>query len=171
MKIGVLTDTHDQYHNTRKAVTILNDQKVALVIHCGDWVSPFTLKFYEGLTCPIKGVFGNNDGDRFRHTTKFAARDAHVDVTYEERFMSLDLDNRKIAVFHGDYREITDALITCGAYDAVFHGHFHIAENKMVGKTLSLNAGTLMDVTSDTVKGASLAIYDTATNSARIITL
>lgn len=169
MKIGVITDTHDQHDNIRKAVDIFNSHNVELVVHCGDWVSPFTLAFYEGLNCPIKGVFGNNDGDRYRLLERSKA--TKLDIQFEERFMSLDLEGRKIAVFHGDYRELTDALITCGKYDAVFHGHFHIAENKMVGKTLSLNAGTLMNVTSDKVQGASIAIYDTKTNSAEIITL
>ena len=56
MKICVLTDTHDQYHNIQKAVAVLNEKHVEFVIHCGDWVSPFTLKFYEGLKCPIKGA-------------------------------------------------------------------------------------------------------------------
>jgi putative phosphoesterase len=169
MKLGVLSDTHDQRVNILKAVDILNAHKVELVIHCGDWVSPFTLKYYDGLRCPIKGIFGNNDGDKFRHTQR--AADAKAKIAYEERFLSLTLDGRKIAAFHGDYREITDALITCGKYDAVFHGHNHTAENKMVGKTLSLNPGTLIDDTSDTTKGASLAIYETKDNSAQIISV
>lgn len=169
MKIGVLSDTHDQYANILKAVQLLNEERVGLVIHCGDWVSPFTLKFYEELKCPIKGVFGNNDGDRFRHIQRVGQY--KVDVSYEERFLTLNIDGRKIAVFHGDYREITDALLKSGMYDAVFHGHFHISENVKVGKSLSLNPGTLMDVTSETVKGASFAIYDTSSNTAKIITL
>jgi putative phosphoesterase len=169
MKIGVLSDTHDQIKFIKRAVDIFNQADVELVAHCGDWVSPFTLKFYDGLNCPIKGIFGNNDGDRFRHLQ--SRSDLKVQIDFEERFLELDLDDRKVAVFHGDYREITDALIACGKYDAVFHGHFHIAENKLVGKTLSLNAGTLMPVTTNDIKGASIAIYDTADNSARLISL
>ena len=117
----------------------------------------------------MKGIFGNNDGDKFRHVQRSA--DLKVKISYEERFLSLTLDGRKIAAFHGDYQEIVDALIACGQYDAVFHGHNHTAENKMIGKTLSVNPGTLMDVTSDTTKGASLAIYDTATNTAELVSL
>jgi len=167
MKIGVLADTHDQYENIRKAVKILNQEQVKLVIHCGDWVSPFTIAFYKELNCPIKGVFGNNDGDRFLHPIR--AKDFGINIEYEERILKLNIDKRVIFVYHGDYGEVTDALVSCGKYDAVFHGHTHIAVNEKIGKTLSLNAGTLMPVTDDKVKGASFAIYETKTNTARLV--
>jgi uncharacterized protein len=169
MKIGVISDTHDQADNILKMVEILNQEQVELVIHCGDWVAPFTLKFYKELRCPIKGIFGNNDGDKFRHLA-FGTK-AGVDVTYEERFLSLELDGRKIAVFHGDYEEIVDALVECGRYDAVFHGHNHQKMIQTVGKTLSLNPGTLMSMTGDDAVGASFAIYETKSNNARLIEL
>lgn len=169
MKIGVISDTHDQYENILKTVKILNNRAVELTIHCGDWISRFTIAFYKELKSPIKGVFGNNDGDRFLHPIR--AKDFGIKIEYEERILSLNLDNRKVFVYHGDYGEVTDALVMCGKYDAVFHGHTHIMINKTVGKTLSLNPGTLMSVTDDKVKGASFAIYDTTSNSAEIIKL
>lgn len=73
----------------------------------------------------------------------------------------MNLGDRKIAVFHGDYSGIVEALITCGKYDAVFHGHTHQRINQHYGKTLSLNPGSLMKETSD-----SIAFYDTSTNLA-----
>jgi len=164
MKIGILSDTHDQYHNIRTAVKILNKEHVKLVIHCGDWISPFTHAFYRDLKCPMKGVFGNNDGDRFYHL-KYANKSG-ISITFEERILSLTIDKRKIVAYHGDYPEATDALITCGKYDAVFHGHTHISVNTMIGNTLSLNPGTLMPVTSASIQGASIAIYNTKTNTA-----
>ncbi len=169
MKIGVISDTHDQYENILKMVRVLNKEKVELTIHCGDWVSPFTQRFYRNLKSPIKGVFGNNDGDRFYHL--IYAKNNKTAIEFEERTLSLTLDNRKIFVYHGDYGEVTDALVACGKYDAVFHGHTHTAVNKKVGKTLSLNPGTLMPVTDDETKGASFAIYETKTNTARLIKL
>lgn len=169
MKIGVISDTHDQIDNIKRAIKILNDEKVELVIHCGDWVAPFTLHLYKELNCPIKGIFGNNDGDRFRHLKRAAA--LKLNIEYEERFMELEVEGQKIAVFHGDYQEIVEALVTCGKYDAVFHGHTHIKVNQTVGKTLSLNPGTLMNYTQPGIQGASFAIYDTTSNTARLIKL
>jgi putative phosphoesterase len=169
MKIGVLSDTHDQGELIRKAVNIFNDEKVSLVIHCGDWVSPFILHFFKELKAPMRGVFGNNDGDKFRHLT-FKDKWG-LDLQYEERFLEMEIDQRRLAVFHGDYTGLVDALVTCGKYDLVLHGHTHQKVNQHHGKTLSLNPGSLMRETSDTVKGASIAIYDTTSHSARHIDL
>lgn len=164
MKIGVISDTHDQQELILQCVQRLNEADVELVIHCGDWVSPFILHSFKGLRMPMKGVFGNNDGDKFRHL-KFS-QDLNLNVAYEDRFLELVLNNRKIAVFHGDYHEIVQALVICGTYDAVFHGHTHKKVNETVGNTLSLNPGSLMKMTRDEPLEPSFAIYDTATNSA-----
>lgn len=169
MKVGVISDTHDQGDLIRKAVDIFMQEGVEWVIHCGDWVSPFILYFFQNLKVPIRGVFGNNDGDRFRHLA-FKNRWG-LDLEYEERFLEIILDKRQIAIFHGDYPGIVNALVTCGQYDAVFHGHTHQRVNETHGKTLSLNPGSLMKETSASIKGASIAIYDTETNTARHIDL
>lgn len=167
MKIGIISDTHDQIAKIEQAVKILNKKRVELVVHCGDWVSPFSLLPYKNLKCPIKGVFGNNDGDRFRHLT--IVKKFNLNITYEERFMKVTVDSRTCAIFHGDYQEIVNALVESGHYDAVFHGHTHIRVNEMIGKTLSLNPGSFLDKTAPGVTGASFAIYDTKTNTAETI--
>lgn len=164
MKIGVISDTHDQQELILKAVQMLNEANVDLVIHCGDWISPFILHSFKGLRMPIKGVFGNNDGDKFRHL-KFS-QELGLDIAYEDRFLELCIEDRKIAIFHGDYAGIVKALVTCSTYDAVFHGHTHKKVNETVGNTLSLNPGSLMRMTRDESLGASFAIYDTTTNLA-----
>lgn len=164
MKIGVISDTHDQGDLIRKAVTYFNQEQVEWVFHCGDWVSPFILYFFQGLKAPLRGVFGNNDGDKFRHLA--FKNKWKLDLEYEERFLEVELDFRKIVIFHGDYDGLVDSLVTCNKYDAVFHGHTHQRVNEYRGKTLSLNPGSLMNETSDTVQGASVAIYDTKTHKA-----
>lgn len=169
MKIGVLSDTHDQGDLIRKAVACFNAEQVEWVFHCGDWVSPFILYFFQGLKAPLRGVFGNNDGDKFRHLT--LKNNWGLNLEYEERFLEVELDNRRIAVFHGDYPGIVEALVTCGKYDTVFHGHTHKRVNELIGKTRSLNPGSLMKETSASVRGASIALYDTTTHLATHIQL
>ena len=68
MKIGVISDTHDHLTNISKAIKIFNERNIDVLIHCGDFVSPFTFRVFDDLIPSIKnnfyGVFGNNDGDR-----------------------------------------------------------------------------------------------------------
>jgi uncharacterized protein len=169
MKIGVISDTHDQAELIRGAVDLFNEEHVAWVIHCGDWVAPFILYFFSALKAPLRGVFGNNDGDKFRHLINKDKWGINLEI--EDRFLELELDQKRIAVFHGDYPGLVNALVKCGNYDAVFHGHTHQKVNEMRGKTLSLNPGTLMRESSPKIKGASIAIYDTLTHSAKHIDL
>jgi len=62
-KIGIISDTHDNLPNVRTATKIFIDNNVSLVIHCGDFVAPFTLDAFKDLKCPLVGVFGNCDGE------------------------------------------------------------------------------------------------------------
>jgi len=62
--IGIISDTHDNLPNVHIAVNIFNGNKVSLVIHCGDFVAPFTLVAFKELQCPLIGVFGNCDGEQ-----------------------------------------------------------------------------------------------------------
>ncbi len=61
--IGIISDTHDNLPAIQKAVELFNERNVDLVLHAGDFVSPFTARAFKNLNAPIKAVFGNNDGD------------------------------------------------------------------------------------------------------------
>lgn len=166
MKIGVISDTHDQRLPILKAIEIFNKEKVSMVVHCGDWVAPFSAARFSSLKCPIKGVFGNNDGDRKMHSERNGSF-----IEYNDETMELAVDGRKVFVTHGHIPQLVEKALKSGKYDAVFSGHNHTAHVKIEGKTLWLNPGTLVDETNDRIKGMSVAIYDTATNTARIIKL
>ena len=63
MLIGIISDTHDNLPMIEKAVKKLNEENVALVLHAGDYVSPFVIPKLKALNAKLIGVFGNNDGD------------------------------------------------------------------------------------------------------------
>ncbi|MBI2581232.1 metallophosphoesterase [Candidatus Woesearchaeota archaeon] len=166
MKIGVISDTHDQRLRILEAIDIFNREKAELVIHCGDWVSPFSAARFSALKCPIKGVFGNNDGDKDMHRQ----RNGNF-IGYHDKEMEIAADGRKIFVTHGHISQLVENALKSGNYDAVFSGHTHVAHVKNEGKTLWLNPGTLVDETNEKTKGMSIAVYDTATNTAKLIKL
>ncbi len=169
MKIGIVSDTHDQIERVKKAVEIFNEEGVGLVIHCGDIVSPFTLQFYKGLKCPIKFLFGNNTGDIMFHLNY--AKNFGLQNYEFKTFFYIEADGKKIAVYHGENKEITESLLKCGDYDCVFSGHNHIAKIEKRGKVLFVNPGTLMDKHKEGMSPPSIAIYDSATHNAEIINL
>lgn len=136
MLIGLISDTHDHVDHIKKAVEIFKQKKVDLLLHAGDYCSPFTIPLFDGL--PLKGIFGNNDGDKYLLISKFEEIDADI----AGDFLSLEVDGLKIALYHGTYPEITASLCESGRYDMVISGHTHTMVNERVGNTLWINPGT-----------------------------
>ena len=65
MKIGVVSDTHNNLKNCNKIVELFNEALVDRVIHTGDITQAKTLEVLSNLRAPMWGVFGNNDlGER-----------------------------------------------------------------------------------------------------------
>jgi putative phosphoesterase len=173
MIVGVISDTHDNLGGLKKAIQILKENRVEMVVHCGDWVSPYTLEFFDEevqpLKVPIKSVLGNNPGDIKRIIRDNSLKKNPVEWA-KTVTLKLDLGDKKAIVYHGDDYEILGALIDCQKYDVVFTGHTHTPRNEMVGKTLVLNPGaTCYACEGKIIEKASVAIYDSTTNQAKII--
>ena len=64
MRIGILSDTHDQVARTAIAVEMLIAQGAELLIHCGDLTGPEVVAVCGRLPCYY--VFGNNDFEKDR---------------------------------------------------------------------------------------------------------
>lgn len=165
MKIGILSDTHDNIKLMNEAIKVFNEREVDLVVHCGDWVAPFMLVCLQRLNCPVKTVFGNNDGDKFRHAK--VAKDLGLDIDIEERFLEFDIDDKKACVFHGDYDRMVEALIKSNMWDIVIYGHNHTPKIETTGGVLSINPGAFVHLGKKA--GQSFAIYDSESHSAEHI--
>ncbi|MEM1657433.1 MAG: metallophosphoesterase [Candidatus Jordarchaeales archaeon] len=159
--VGVMSDSHDNLEAIKRAVEFFNSKKVKLVLHAGDIISPFTIRVFRDLTCPIKAVTGNNDGDLLSLRRFFENKGEIYNF-----FLSLEVDGVKIAVNHGHYPEVLDSLISSGKYDVVICGHTHEKVNKIVGKTLVVNPGETCGYLTG---GRSIAILDTEKLQAEIV--
>ena len=163
MLIGAISDTHDNLHQIEKAVKYLNEQKVGLVLHGGDYVSGFVIPKFKALNCKLIGVFGNNDGDhellkkRFSETTNCAIHD---------QFANVMVDNYRIALLHGTQTELLNAIIDSGYFDVVIHGHSHNKSIEKKGKTLTINPGELCGYLTGK---STIALVDTAKHEAKLI--
>jgi len=63
-RVAVIADSHDHLGKIARATAVIREWRADLVLHAGDFVSPFTAAAFAGLGAPLEGVFGNNDGDR-----------------------------------------------------------------------------------------------------------
>ena len=169
MKIGIISDTHDQVENITKALKIFKDEGIEMLYHLGDWCSPFILHLFADMEIEVKSVFGNNDADIFKHI-KYKTEN----VQFFDRFLEDEIDGKKIAVIHGDPQPLVDSLLSAQKYDILLRGHNHVAEIRKEGNTLMINPGNLVGPFDDMTKNwtkPSIAIYDTKSDEARLIEL
>lgn len=113
-----MSDSHDNMNAIKKAVDFFNGKNVAIVLHAGDYVSPFTAQEFGKLKMKLVGVFGNNDGDKPYLLEKFKnIGDLHQD------FVELELGGGKVVLMHQP--KFVDELLTSKKYDIVIYGHTH----------------------------------------------
>ncbi|NLZ29820.1 MAG: metallophosphoesterase [Methanomicrobiales archaeon] len=138
MRIGILSDTHDHIEMVDAAVGQLNKERVDLVLHAGDYISPFVIPRLARLKSPMIGVLGNNDGDHHLLTMRFAE---HEHLSLRGSFAAITAGGMTIGLLHGDDRELLQALIGREAFDVVVHGHTHQVRVRRSGRTLVVNPG------------------------------
>jgi len=96
--IAVISDSHDNIWNLRKAIQIMKGEHAEGIIHCGDFVAPFMLKELEAAEIPVHGVFGNNDGDQ--HLLTKLALTMLQNITIHGLIGKEDLGGKKICFTH-----------------------------------------------------------------------
>lgn len=144
MRIGILSDTHDQVRRTAGAVRLLADAGAEALIHCGDLTGPDIV--YECALLPSYYVFGNNDFDEDELRRAMAITGA----TCLDRAGTVMFGGRTFAVTHGDQtREIR--RLTAAAPDYFLFGHTHLRTDNRIGSTRYINPGALHRASSWTV--------------------
>ncbi len=136
VKIGLISDTHDNFKTIEAPVKIFGEKRIGYVIHAGDITTPEAVEAFSGLK--MIGVLGNNDVD------KKGLENAFEKIGGELRgeLCEIEEDDLLIGVYHGTNFKKRDALIQSGKYNVVVYGHTHKIDNKVVGKTIVINPGT-----------------------------
>ena len=100
MRIGVVSDTHNQLSNVARIVELLNRAGVERVVHTGDITQAKTLEVLARLDAPLCGVFGNNDAGERAALEAAAARyamtlcDPPLELVWAERRIVVDYFRR-----------------------------------------------------------------------------
>jgi len=135
--VGIIADTHDRLPLLDKAVKRLNEERVELVLHAGDYIAPFVVPHFKPLKADLVGVFGNNDGDQELLKKRFSELGAEI----RGRFAEVIVEGLRIAMLHGDEEELLQSLIHVESHDVIVHGHTHEAKTYRKGETLVINPG------------------------------
>jgi putative phosphoesterase len=171
MIVGIMSDTHDHLPLIDKAVKKLEDEKVELVLHAGDYISPFVIPHFQPFKGKFIGVFGNNDGDHEVLKIRFAEFRLEIRGVFAE----IKIDNLRVALLHGGEpgglpgpSELLKSMIASECYDVIVHGHVHEAKAYRKGKTLIINPG---EVCGYLTEKPSIAVLNTKTLDVKIIPL
>ncbi len=133
MKLGIMSDSHDNVPMVRRAVELFTRRKVDLVVHAGDFVAPFAVAPLADLDCRVLAVFGNNDGERVALARKLdAIGKVHPNLAEAE------VGGRRLAAVH--YPELAEPIAAGGRFDLVVYGHTHEVDIRR-GETVMLNPG------------------------------
>lgn len=157
MKIGILSDTHDDTAAMRHALRLLRSLGAGHVLHCGD-IGRHALaalsRFCVQEKVEAHAAIGNCDS--FLADFRFAPAPPHITLGL---FLGFTLDEKKCALLHGHTPAQLEMIIQSGEYDYVFSGHTHHPLDECHGKTRHINPGA---VTSPRNAPASVALLDTA---------
>jgi putative phosphoesterase len=136
MRIGIVSDTHDQVARTARAVRALVAESAEALIHCGDLTGVEVV--YECACLPSYYVLGNNDFDE--EILREAMR--VVGGTCLGYGGEVTLAGRRIAVTHGDStRELK--RLAAGGPDYLLFGHSHVPLDDRDGPVRLVNPGAL----------------------------
>jgi len=135
MRVGLISDTHDRLPAIAELVDQMQAAGVGMVLHAGDYCSPFALKAFEETHMSLAGVFGRNDGDP---QGLLSRAQAGFGAELFESPHSFEIGGRRILLIH-DIGDVQRRSVT--SHDIVIHGSTHQQEMKTRGETLIVNPG------------------------------
>ena len=137
MRIGLLSDTHDNLENTLEAVRLFSREQVSTLLHCGDVCGPAIVEALDGFSVYI--AMGNMDRV---HSLGFAV-EALQGSGRLDRCHQLVLGGVPIAMVHGHQEGLLNSLVYSSDYAYLFCGHTHTRMDRTVGSTRVVNPGAL----------------------------
>lgn len=136
MKVGIITDTHDQQSILKKAIEVFTEHHVDCVLHAGDITSPSSVQALASIDhVKFIGVFGNCDSDKSALESIVSSHEGEI----QRGVYRGKIGEKKLLMAH-DPCAFGNAPIT-GDFDLIVYGHTHIQEIRRDGNTLIINPG------------------------------
>ncbi len=138
MKIGVLSDTHDNLDNLLTVLEILRQRDIETVIHCGDLTDFSLISHFSG----FRLIYLTGNMDAASGTIK-----KRVEQMREDNFAGLvfqgKLDGIMVAATHSHLEGKVMELVQEKRFSWIFHGHTHEKRDETVQGTRIVNPGAL----------------------------
>ena len=160
MRLGILSDSHDELDRVRRAVEMLQAAGAETIVHCGDLTGPEILAACAVLPCYF--VFGNHDCDRAAELRSAAEQLQAVCLGWGGE---VTLAGKRVAVVHGHLRSDLRPLVEAEP-DYLLFGHFHMPGELQIGPTRRINPGALHRADEYTV-----AVLDLAVDAVEFLTV
>ena len=156
--VGLLSDSYDRVDATSAAVQALLGVGAEYLLHCGDLGSRRILDCFKGVAAGF--VWGDHDRDRMGLLR-------YADALQIQCFGVLGdfaLEDKRIAITHGDDRKLLKRLIREGQHDFILHGHVTEPRDQTEGRTHIISPGPLYGGPKRTV-----ALLDTSSGKVSVI--
>ncbi len=153
MIIGIISDSHNNIQNLRKAISLLSQKGMDVLVHCGDLCSTSMVEELARSGVVTHLAYGNMD----RPSGLKAECERYGNVNYSGEIGKITVDGKRFAFCH--YPHSAKKLAEKGTYKAVFYGHTHMKAESTAGNTLVLNPGEIAGM----LYQPSCALYDTET--------
>ncbi len=154
MKIAIISDTHDNITNLKKALSLIKKEEIKTILHCGDVASLNTLKeVFKDFKGQVYIVLGNMD-----YISKEDNQKLPENIEILGEIGEVKIDKKNIAFCH--FPEKAKSLLKTKKYDIVFYGHTHKPWEEEIDKIKLVNPGNLAGI----ICKATFAIYNTNNN-------
>lgn len=167
MKIGILSDTHNNLKNLQAALEIFAREGIETIIHCGDLTETKIARAMQGFR--VICAFGN--GDIATGEIRQALIEMNPD-SFAGLVFSGKIGDSMIAVTHGHIPGKVEELVESGEYDYVFKGHSHrhkdspFGDTRLTRLTRLINPGALGGLHPEP---RSVCVLELATGEARFV--
>ena len=117
--------------NVNKAIDIFEEEKVQVIIHAGDIISPPIVKEFKKLTdegVEFFGIFGNNDGEKRGLENAFSY--INGELLGDEG--KIEIDGLKFCIYHGQDLKKKEKIINSQKFDVFIFGHSHTKYHEII---------------------------------------
>ncbi len=163
MKIGILSDTHNDSAMTQRALAEFRQRGVQTLFHCGDLTSAEMVEHFQDFSV----FFVRGNVDRHHVQSLKAAIAGQPGARWLGKGDTVELDGKLIAITHGDREDVLETLLNAEP-DYVFTGHTHRRRDQRFGRTRIINPGALGGVNHET---RSICILDLSSDHLEVIDL